>query len=117
MRPGPKSDFISAPLKAGAKKFPFVRQMETGVVLRLHVIPKSSRTSVCGIHGDALKIKVQAPPVDGAANKAVQKFLAKTLKVAKSSVQILSGASSRQKEFLIKGINFNDLHPLLSCLP
>ncbi len=91
------------------RKPPFARQVKTGIALRLHVIPKSSRTAVCGLHGDALKIKVQAPPVDGAANKAIQKFLAKKFRVSRSSVQLLTGASSRQKEFLINGIDVKDL--------
>ncbi len=88
---------------------PFVRQTAEGVVVRLHVVPRSSRTELCGLHGDALKLKVQAPPVEGAANKEIQRFLAKSLKIPKKSIQLVSGATSRQKEFLIKGLKAEDL--------
>ena len=56
---------------------------------------------IVGLHGDALKIKLKAPPVDGAANKMCVQYLAKCLKVPKSSLEVISGHTSRSKMILI----------------
>ncbi|MBU0753147.1 MAG: YggU family protein [Gammaproteobacteria bacterium] len=68
-----------------------------GVVLRLHVQPGARRTEVVGRHGEALKIRLAAPPVDGKANACLLAFLAERLGVAKSQVLLVSGESSRAK--------------------
>jgi uncharacterized protein (TIGR00251 family) len=60
-------------------------------------------TSVVGLHGDAVRIRIIAPPVDGAANEALVIFLAKLLEVSPSSVRLLSGETSRSKVVLIAG--------------
>lgn len=86
----------------------FLREFESGVRLTVHAQPKASRTKVVGVHGDALKIAVQAPPVEGAANEALQEFLAKLFKVSKSSVDLSSGASGRRKIFEIRGVSLAD---------
>ncbi len=57
---------------------------------------------IAGRHGDELKIKLTAPPVDGAANKMCVKYLAKRLGVSKGSLEILSGGASRRKRLLIR---------------
>jgi uncharacterized protein (TIGR00251 family) len=57
-----------------------------------------------GIHGDALKIRVAAPPIDGAANDELIRFLAYRLSMPSSSLQIHSGAGGRHKRVLIKGM-------------
>lgn len=61
-----------------------------------------------GLHGDALKIRVKAPPVDGAANKMCIQYLAKCLGISKSSLEIISGLSSRTKRVLL---HFGDGKP------
>jgi uncharacterized protein (TIGR00251 family) len=61
------------------------------------VQPKASRNACVGLHDGRLKIRITAPPVDGKANAAVKKFLAKTLGISKSQVIIVSGASGRRK--------------------
>ncbi|MCZ7593376.1 MAG: DUF167 domain-containing protein [Kiritimatiellae bacterium] len=76
---------------------------ETGVRLTIRVVPRGSRTAVAGLHGDALKIRLQAPPVDGAANEALIKFLADTLDVPRSSIQLVRGHTGRSKEIWISG--------------
>jgi len=86
---------------------PYLKVVPKGIVLNLHVQPKSSRTAFAGLHGSSLKLKVQPPPVDGAANKACQKFLAKQFNISKSSVVLKSGANSRGKAFLIAGISLD----------
>ena len=83
----------------------FVKQHKDGSVsIALYVQPKASRTRIVGRHGGALKLSITAPPVDGKANEAVSKFVAKILKVPKSSVSIASGQSSRMKLIHIEGI-------------
>jgi len=77
---------------------------EEGVVLTLHVVPRSSRTAFAGRHGDALKVRLQAPPVDGKANKALLRFLARTFDIPARDATLLSGQTSRTKRVLLKGV-------------
>ena len=70
--------------------------------IRVH--PRSSRAGVDGVHGDALRVRVNAPPVDGAANVAVIEVLAKALGVPKRSITIVSGSASRSKVVEIGGL-------------
>jgi uncharacterized protein (TIGR00251 family) len=67
------------------------------LVLNLHIQPNASRTEVSGLHGDALKIKVAAPPADHQANDKLLEFLQKSFKVAKNQVVLRHGEHSRQK--------------------
>jgi len=83
----------------------FLSETSTGVSLRLHIVPKASKTAINGIHGNALKLKVQAPPVDGKANKAIINFLSTLFSIPKRNIILKSGVSSRQKMFIIKGLN------------
>ncbi len=73
------------------------------LVLTLHVQPGASRTEYAGLHGDAHKIRLAAPPVDGKANEALIGFLAETFGVRQRDVSIASGASSRRKIVRISG--------------
>ncbi len=91
-----------------------------GFVLGVRVQPRASQNAIRGIHGDALKITLTAPPVGGAANKACVAFLAKKLGLPKAALEILSGHTSRNKRLLIRiprGPDFdsrrNDLHEKL----
>ena len=70
---------------------------DEGIVFTVTVQPRASKNAVMGRHADTLKIKLTAPPVDGAANKACLAFLAKQLGVAKSRLEIVSGHTSRVK--------------------
>ncbi|MBS1210939.1 MAG: YggU family protein [Proteobacteria bacterium] len=81
-----------------------IRQQADGALtLSLHVQPGAKRTEFAGLHGEALKIRLAAPPVDGKANICLQAFLAKFLGVPKSAVSLLAGESSRQKIVRIEG--------------
>lgn len=81
-----------------------VRRQPGGVLtLSLHVQPGAKRTEFAGLHGDALKIRLAAPPVDGKANACLLVFLAKFMGVPKASVMLLSGESARQKVVRIEG--------------
>jgi hypothetical protein len=79
-----------------------IKDHAEGLVLSVWVQPKASRNAIQGVHGEALKIALTAPPVDGAANKACIAFLAKKLGLAKSAVAIVSGQTSRNKRILIR---------------
>lgn len=79
------------------------KDTKDGVILSVHVQPKASTTECVGIHGDALKIRVAAPPIDGAANDELIRFVARRLSIPPTSVQIHSGTSGRHKRVLIKG--------------
>ena len=75
---------------------------KAGLTFKIAVQPRASRNQVAGLKGDALKIRLTAPPVDGAANKACLQFLAKTLGVPKSSLSIQSGETGRNKLILAR---------------
>jgi len=71
------------------------------VVLSLHIQPGAKKTEVVGLHGEALKVRLAAPPVDGKANEALIAFLADILGIAKARVSLVSGMTSRAKRLRI----------------
>lgn len=76
----------------------------TGCLLRVVVVPRASRTEIVGEHGDALKIRLAAPPVDGAANEELIAFLARRLGVPRAAISIGRGASSRRKSVRVDSL-------------
>ena len=78
-----------------------VTEKHEGLVFKIFVQPKASKNTIVGLHDDALKIKLTAPPVEGAANRMCLKFLAKCLMVPPGSLEIISGRSSRTKRILL----------------
>ena len=81
--------------------------------LKVHVNPRSSRNQITGWQGDVLCVKLIAPPVEGAANKAAIGFLAQALGIKKSQITLVSGDTSRDKLFEITGLSESDLCKLL----
>ena len=79
-----------------------IREHPNGIVFKVFVQPRSSKNKIVGIHGDALKVKVTAPPVAGAANKVCLKFLAKCLTTPYFRLEIISGQNSRSKQILLR---------------
>jgi uncharacterized protein (TIGR00251 family) len=77
-------------------------EKKEGLIFKIAVQPRASRNQVAGLRGDGLKIKLTAPPVDGAANKACLQLLAKNLGLPKSALAIHSGANSRTKRILLR---------------
>jgi len=69
------------------------------------VVPRASATAVASRHGDGVRIRVAAPPVDGAANEELVRFMAKRLGVSRGAVTIARGQSSRRKTVTIEGIS------------
>ena len=78
---------------------------EGAFVIRVQVHPGAGRTSVVGRHGDALKLKVAAPPEQGRANEACSKLLAEIFGVSAGDVELASGGSSLSKRFAIAGVD------------
>lgn len=78
--------------------------MSEQVVVSVKVVPRASRSEVVGSINGSLKVRISAPPVDGAANAELIRLLARHFGVRKSSVTIISGASSRSKLICVDGI-------------
>ena len=81
--------------------------------LIVHVQPGAKRSEVVGRHGDALKIRVAAPAIDGRANAALLTFIAERLRLAKSAVSLKTGQSSRQKVLQVAGTSAEAVRQLL----
>ena len=82
-----------------------LNEKDGGVTIRVRVQPRASRTEIIGEHAGAIKIRVAAPPVDGKANEECRRYLAKLLKVGATSVEIISGDSSRDKVIRVSNIS------------
>jgi uncharacterized protein len=80
------------------------RQSADGrITLTLHIQPGAKKTEFAGLHGEALKIRLAAPPVDGKANEALLRFIAEVLHLPKSAVTLKSGQTSRHKVLEVIG--------------
>ncbi len=86
-----------------------IRETKNGLSFDIHVNPHASRAGISGISEGMLKIKVTAPPVEGAANEACIDLLAKSLKLRKSQMKISPGAKGRKKTILVSEISKTDL--------
>lgn len=84
-------------------------------LLKLHVIPRGSRNEISGWRGDTLCVKITAPPVEGAANAAIVKFVADSLGLRKSQVELVSGDKSREKTVRIIGLSESDIRARLGA--
>lgn len=87
-----------------------------GVVFRVHLQPRASKTEICGIQGNELKVRVTSPPVDDAANRLCVEFFAKMFSRPKSAITIISGHKSRHKRLLIAGISRQDIYGHLAAI-
>ncbi|HJN16711.1 MAG TPA: DUF167 domain-containing protein [Armatimonadota bacterium] len=81
--------------------------------LKIRVIPRARRNDITGWRDEALVVRLTAPPLDGAANKLLRRFLAKRLGVRPGDVEIIKGERSRNKVLRIAGIEQNDVQQLL----
>jgi uncharacterized protein (TIGR00251 family) len=82
-----------------------VRSHKKGVEINFQVLPLSSQSRIVGLHNDAVKIKLNKPPVDGQANAECCRVVAKYFRVSKTQVSVLRGTSSRQKTLLVEGVS------------
>jgi uncharacterized protein (TIGR00251 family) len=81
-----------------------INEINGSVEFQIRVIPRASKTEIVGELAGAVKVRVTSPPVDGAANEELVKLFAKTLGIAKSSVEIVSGQTSKTKRIRITGV-------------
>lgn len=91
----------------------FCREGKGSLSISLHVQPRARKTEIIGVHGDALKVKVAAQPVDGEANEELIEFFAEFLKIPKSQIEIRRGGQSRHKIIDVTGVTTAALVELL----
>lgn len=82
-----------------------LNEKDGAVTIRIKVQPRAPRTEIVGEHDGAIKLRVAAPPIDGRANEECRRFLAKLFEVSATSVEIISGDSSRDKVIRISSIS------------
>ncbi|HQR03810.1 MAG: DUF167 domain-containing protein [Proteobacteria bacterium] len=86
-------------------------------LLILHIQPGARQSEVAGLQGDALKIRLQAPPVDGKANAALIRFLAAQLHLPQSCIMLKSGHSGRRKQVTVSGLCATEVRQRLLPVP
>ena len=89
-------------------------RLTDALTLRVRVQPRASRDAIVGWHADALRLAVTAPPVDGAANEAVRRLLARALGVAPSAVRVVHGARGRDKVVRVDGLTGAEMRSRLA---
>ena len=82
-----------------------LRESASGMTLRVRVQPRAARDELAGERDGALVVRLKAPPLEGAANQALARFLGKALEVPPSAVRIVRGASGRNKRVAVAGID------------
>lgn len=87
----------------------WIKETANGVLLPVRAVPRASKDGIQGVHGDALKVRLQAPPVEGKANQALIRFLSDALDIPRTQFSIASGETGRNKAVLIGGITRDDL--------
>lgn len=85
-----------------------------GARIDVFAVPRASRTEIVGEHDGRLRIRLAAPPVDGAANKELVRFFAQSLNLAKSAVSVAQGTTGRRKTIVIEGRSATDIRQLLA---
>ena len=88
-------------------------EKDGAIVFNVRVVPRASKSEFVGEIGGALKIRIAAPPVDGAANAELIKVLAKEFRVSKSAVEILKGQTSKLKQVKISDVKSEKLAAIL----
>lgn len=91
----------------------WITESSNGVILSVHASPRASKNRIEGLHGDALKIRLKAPPVEGKANEALIGFLSDTLGIPQRRITLLSGQTSRQKRLAIAGVTLAGVNGVL----
>lgn len=82
-----------------------VKEENNAISFAVAASPRASKSAIIGVHDKALKIKLAAPPIDGAANKKLIAYFSKMLKITKSNITIISGESSKRKRVRITGVD------------
>jgi len=92
----------------------WMKESKDGIILTIRVVPRASKNEISGELGDAIKIRLQAPPVEGKANKALIQFLSDALNIQWNRISILSGDTGRNKRVLIRGISAEELQKVIT---
>lgn len=92
------------------------RRTGAGTELEVWVQPRASRDEVAGLQGDAVKVRLTSPPVDGEANHALVRFLARRLGVARTAVTLVRGQAGRRKTLRIEGLTAGDVRQRLGLV-
>lgn len=87
---------------------------DRGITFAVRIVPRASSTAIAGDYDGAVRIRIAAPPVEGAANRELIRFLAKKFKVPQNAVEIVSGASSKKKIIRLQGVTATALAQLRS---
>ncbi len=95
------------------RPLPCLKKTGKEIVWFVRVSPNAKTTQIMGLQGIELKVAVNAAPADGAANKELIRFLAKTVKLSKRQIEIRKGHTSRNKQLLIHDVEWEDLQDLL----
>ena len=97
---------ILIPEQKAKPRMPYIQSQKDGsLLLQIHVQPRASSTGAVGLHGEALKVRLNCPPVDGKANKVLLAFIAKQLGLPKTSVSLVKGRASRSKQLRVVGVD------------
>jgi uncharacterized protein (TIGR00251 family) len=90
-----------------------IQEREGAVTFTVRVQPRASRSELAGVHGDALKVRLAAPPVDGEANEECVRLLSRVLGVGRASVTIVTGHASKTKVVRVHGLAARELRTRL----
>ncbi len=90
-----------------------IESTQQWVILTIHAQPKASKTEFVGVHGNALKFRVAAPPIEGEANTALCTFWAELFSIPKRSVEICSGHGHRHKRIKLIGVSEQEVRSIL----
>ncbi len=90
-------------------------ELDGTVTFQVRVVPRSSKSEIVGEHGGALKVKLAAAPVDGAANEELIRLLANAFKVGRSQIEIVSGHTSKTKRVRVTGLNGAQIYAVLKA--
>lgn len=90
-----------------------VMHVPGGVRLLLHIQPRAARTEIAGRYGDAIKVRIKSPPIDGLANEELLRFLADRFGVPSGSIELVSGHAARRKSVHVLGVSIEEAERLL----
>lgn len=87
----------------------WLRETSEGVIVSVRAVPNAPKSQVVGVQGNAVKIRLKAPPVDGKANEVLVLFLSQILRVPRNQIRLSHGTASRNKSIHITGLTAHDL--------
>lgn len=91
-----------------------IAETNATVTFMVKMVPRASKNEIAGVEGDTVKVRLNAPPVDGKANAALVKFLAEKLGVSRAQIEIVSGETGRRKLVRVRGITAEQMKRFLN---